>query len=422
MEKYNPWWQNEKDEVLEEWKKKKVKWEPEIINDINLQPFSLHFLTGPRQVGKTTTLKILINKLIQKGINSKSIFYYQCDELLDFKELGEILDDYYNAREFWNINQSYVILDEITFVDEWWRAIKSRIDKKQMKNDVIIITGSASIELLKEKERFPGRRGHGQDLILRPLSFDNYVQLFDQLSIKQLEIQDITKFDDVIKTNKLFSGTLSQIFLNYIESGGFPRAIIDYIESGKVKESTKKTYLDWLKSDWQKNNKNERFMKEIISYLINTRLSPLSWLSITKNTSINSPNTTEAYIATLENMYAINILYHISPDFKINYRKNKKIHFIDPFIHRLMAEYTRSEILTENIVESVVGAHLSRKLQTFYWKNNSEVDVIGIINDKQVGIEVKWGPKNWRKPKHLTQTFVLTKDIIPIFLATFKLN
>ncbi|MHA1298973.1 MAG: ATP-binding protein, partial [Candidatus Helarchaeota archaeon] len=152
MEKYNPWWQNEKDEVLEEWKKKKVKWEPEIINDINLQPFSLHFLTGPRQVGKTTTLKILINKLIQKGINSKSIFYYQCDELLDFKELGEILDDYYNAREFWNINQSYVILDEIPFVDEWWRAIKSRIDKNQMKNDVIIKTGSASIELLKEKE------------------------------------------------------------------------------------------------------------------------------------------------------------------------------------------------------------------------------------------------------------------------------
>ncbi|MHA1380258.1 MAG: ATP-binding protein [Candidatus Helarchaeota archaeon] len=422
MERYNPWWQNEKDEVLEEWKKSKVKWEPEIINKINFQPFSLHFLTGPRQVGKTTTLKILINKLIQKGVNSKSIFYYQCDELLDFKELGEILDDYYNAKEYWKIDQSYVILDEITFVHEWWRAIKSRIDKKQMKNDVIIITGSASIELLKEKERFPGRRGQGQDLILRPLSFDNYVQLSNQLAIKQLEIQEINRFDDAIKTNKLFSTTLSQIFLNYIESGGFPRAIIDYMESGKVKESTKKTYLDWLKSDWQKDNKNERFMKEIISYLINTRLSPISWLSITKNTSIGSSNTTETYVTALENMYAINILHHISPDFKINYRKNKKIHFIDPFIYRLMAEYTRSEILTENIVESIVAAHLSRRSQTFYWKNNSEVDIIGIINDKQVGFEVKWGPKSWRRPKHLTQTFLLTKDIIPIFLATFKLN
>ncbi len=101
---------------------------------------------------------------------------------------------------------------------------------------------------------------------------------------------------------------------------------------------------------------------------------------------------------------------------------NKKIHFIDPFIHRLMAEYTRSEILTEHVVESTVAAHLSRKSRTFYWKNGSEIDMIGIINDKQVGFEVKWGPKSWKKPKHLTQTFLLTKEVIPIFLASLKLN
>lgn len=422
MERYNPWWQNEEDEDYRIWRESKIKWRPDIIDEIDFKPFSLHFFTGPRQIGKTTALKILINELIKKGTSPKSIFYYQCDELIDYKELGEVLDNYYNARGHWEVKNSYIFLDEITFVNDWWRAIKSRIDKKQMINDVLIITGSASIELLKEKERFPGRRGNGQDLVLMPLSFDKYIEVFENLSLKKFEIQEINNFSEAMKVNKVFSSKLNQLFENYVESGGFPLAIIDFMDKGKIRENTKRTYLDWLKSDWQKDNKNERFMKEIISYLVNSRLSPISWLSITKNTSINSPHTTETYISALENIYALKVLYQIDPSFKIMYKKNKKVHFYDPFIYRLMADYTRSEIYTENIVESIVATHLSRKIPTYYWKNKTEVDTIGIINDEQIGFETKWGPKNWKKPIHLKKIHLLTKEMIPLFLAIFKLN
>ncbi|MHA1146483.1 MAG: ATP-binding protein [Candidatus Helarchaeota archaeon] len=422
MERFNPWWQNEEDEDFTAWKNSKIKWRPDIIDKINFKPFSLHFLSGPRQVGKTTALKILINDLLEKGRSPKSLFYYQCDELIDFKELGEVLDDYYNARKHWKETQSFIFLDEITFVNDWWRAIKARIDNKQMKNDVIILTGSASIELLKEKERFPGRRGNGQDHILMPLSFDKYVEILSKLRLQKYELNRIDEFDTAIKANKIFSKELNQLFGNYVVTGGFPLPIIDFVEKGKIGESTKRTYLDWIKSDWQKDNKNEKFMKEIIFSLINSRLSPISWLSITKNTSINSPNTTETYISTLENMHVVKILYQIDPDFKIKYRKNKKIHFIDPFIYKLMAEYTRSEVHTDNLIESITATHLSRKIPTYYWKNRTEVDVIGIINNKQVGFEIKLRPISWKKPIHLKQAHLLTKEIIPIFLGTFKFN
>ncbi|MHA1785202.1 MAG: ATP-binding protein [Candidatus Helarchaeota archaeon] len=422
MERFNPWWQNEEDENIAKWKQKEIKWRPEIIKNISLEPFSLHFLTGPRQIGKTTSIKILINDLLNKNVNPNSIFYYQCDELVDFRELGEILDNYYDIRTHWKIKKSLIFLDEITFVRDWWRAIKARIDNNQFKNDVIVITGSASIDLLKEKERFPGRRGHGQDLVLLPLSFNKYIKLFEDLKSKQIEINGNNDFLEEIKVNRIFSSTFSKIFSSYLISGGFPLSIIDYIKYGKINESTKKTYLDWLKSDWQKQGKTERYMKEVISYLIQTRLSPISWLSIAKNTSINSPHTTEKYVNTLENIHAVNVVYQISPNFKINYRKNKKIHFLDPFIYKLMAEYTRNEILTETIVESVVVNHLNRKFPTYFWKNNTEIDVICLINDKQVGFEVKWGPKNWRKPKHLKNATLLTKDIIPLFLSSYNFN
>jgi uncharacterized protein len=49
-------------------------------------------------------------------------------------------------------------------VEEWHRAVKARIDKGLFKNDVIIISGSASLEILKQKEYFPGRRGSGRDI------------------------------------------------------------------------------------------------------------------------------------------------------------------------------------------------------------------------------------------------------------------
>ena len=171
--------------------------------------------------------------------------------------------------------------------------------------------------------------------------------------------------------------------------------------------------------NWQKKGKNERYVKEIISYLVQSRSSAIIWLSIVKNTSINLPHTTESYVSTLENIHAANIINQIGPDFKVKYKKNKKIHFFDPFIYKLMAEYTRNEILAENIVESVVVNHLYRKFPTYFWKNSTEIDAICVIDKQQLGFEVKWGTKTWKKPRYLKDATLLTMDIIPLFLGTY---
>ena len=77
--KKNPWWlgkEHIKEDVdYRKWEEKKIKWTPEIVDKININPFSLHFIFGPRQVGKTTAVKLLINKLLEKK-NPKSIFYF----------------------------------------------------------------------------------------------------------------------------------------------------------------------------------------------------------------------------------------------------------------------------------------------------------------------------------------------------------
>ncbi|MGC8645991.1 MAG: AAA family ATPase [Thermoplasmata archaeon] len=79
---------------------------------------------SPRQVEKTTALKILIHSLLEKH-DPRKIFYFYCDELSNYRKMGEIIDNYLSSRRSLGIKNSFIFLDEITFLDEWWRALKS---------------------------------------------------------------------------------------------------------------------------------------------------------------------------------------------------------------------------------------------------------------------------------------------------------
>ncbi len=418
MERYNPWWINEPDPIYEEWKSYRVKWIPRVINEFTFKPFSLHFLIGPRQVGKTTAIKILIHKLLEKW-DSKAIFYYSCDEVSDYIELGEIIDNYISYRNSWNIKSSIIILDEITFVNEWYRALKSRIDMGLFKNDILIIAGSASIELIAGKERFPGRRGYGKDIIMLPISFNEYINYFTKIVLKESNLLDLNELNKCIEANRVYSEVLMEYFKKYLVSGGFPISIRELFEYGRISYLSEKIYLDWIKSDIIKANKNEYYIRELISYILEAGASPLSWYTIAKNTSISSPHTVRNYIEFLEKLFIIKIAYWISPEGRVNYRKNKKIFIIDPFLMRVFSNYTKTEILESMIIESVVASHISRFTEIYYWKNKGEVDIVTKIDSKPIGFEVKWRvkPRIGRRP---IKTMLLDKEVIPIFLASLK--
>lgn len=414
---YNPWWQGEPDLFFQDWKNKSIRWVPKLLKEIAFSSFGLNFITGPRQVGKSTAVKIYIHRLLEKQVDPYAIFYCPCDELIDHMELGEILDSYLSTKNSRDIKQSLIVLDEITFVNEWWRAIKSRIDAKKFRNDTLIISGSSSVELLKEKERFPGRRGNGKDLVLYPLSFKDYSDIFIKNLISK-SLESFTTIKEFISPNVVLRKKLAELFNDYLITGGFPLAIEDHFINNKINPRTKKTYLDWIRGDIIKAGKNEASMKEIITYILKSRCTPVSWLSISKDTSINSPHTIQSYVEALEAMYIVKVFYHINPNKSINYRKNKKIHCLDPFIYRVLTDYTNIDFLDENIVESVVATHFSRIYPSYYWKNSSEIDVVSIINQEPVGFEVKWGPKKWKRPLHFKKKHLLTKDVIPLFLGT----
>ena len=417
MQEQNPWWIGDEDHTYERWKHYRVKWVPGVVEDITFKPFSLHFLVGPRQVGKTTALKICIHNLLKER-NPKSVFYYSCDELTDHRELGELLDNYLAARKEWGIGESVLFLDEVTFVEDWWRAIKARIDAGAFQRDILVVTGSASIELLGEKERFPGRRGNGKDLYLLPLDFADYAQKLGGLETKRAPARDLQAVERCAKANSVYGTKLSELFSAYLKTGGFPMPVREHFEEGRISPESWRTYLDWLRSDWKRAGKSDGYMKGALNYILKARLSPVSWLGIAKETSIGSPHTAQSYVECLEDLLAVKTLNLITPESKVMFRKNKKIHIIDPFLYQTFSNYTGVNVLEETLAESVVASHLGRAFETYFWKDGSEVDAISIVGREQVGFEVKWGPKGWRKPKHLKRAFTLSKENLPLFLSS----
>ena len=201
-------------------------------------------------------------------------------------------------------------------------------------------------------------------------------------------------------------------------TGGFPLPIEEMYTTGRISFETRKTYIDWLKNDFVKLGRNEAYMKEILAYIVGTRLAPISWLSISRETSISSPHTTQAYVEDLKKLFVVKILNFLNVDSKIIYRKNKKIHIIDPFLYDTICELVNMKPIEDDKLKSVVATHLARKYPVFYWRNRTEIDVVTIVNNKQFGIEVKTAPKRWIKPKHLKDLLVLTRPEIPVFLAS----
>jgi predicted AAA+ superfamily ATPase len=415
MERYNPWWADEPDTGYLAWTQQPVRWVPDIVKEISLDPFALHFITGPRQVGKTTALKILIGQLLEQGREPKSILYYSCDELTDHHELGEVLDGYYRSRDAWGVDASVIILDEITFVKDWWRSVKTRIDQGLSSKDIMIITGSVSVDLLKQKEMFPGRRGNGKDLVLRPLDFSTYSKVSGDLELKRGNLDDL---DTAFAANSMFSDRLRHLFDQYMLSGGFPLAIQDLHRHGKVTTETERAYLDWMKGDWNKAGKSDRYMKEVLSYLARAKGTPISWNGITSETSIDSPHTARSYVEVLEGMYAALILHNLRPDGRIEYKKNKKVHLTDPFIMRLVSNYTGEGHSHEWAMEAVAASHVARRTEAYYWRGKTECDVVALVQGRQVGFEVKTGVGRWRPPWHIKESYLLDRDSFPVYMST----
>ena len=394
VRRHNPWWSGERDPVVERWRRASVKWIPEWIKEVSLEPFSLNFVIGPRQVGKTTGLRLLIHRLLEDR-SPYQLFYFNCDFTADMEHLRRVLDLYLSVKRAHGLSECFIFLDEVGSTAGWWRVIKGYIDLGALDDCVLTLAGSSTLRLKGEVELFPGRRGKGTDVKALPLTFKEFAE------VHGVKIPLSGNLERDIAEAKLYQDKLEDLFKQYLKLGGFPLSI-------NRDERAPEYLLLALEGELLRLGKSPQIAKAIISSIMRKAPSPLSYSAIAKDIGV-SYKTVEDYIQTLRKLFLLEIAYHKEGK-RILWRKEKKIFFLDPFIANTLAEWACETPLQASIYEWVTQAHLHRKYgEVYYYRNAYEIDCIA----RNLKIEVKAGKPHRKYPKN---TITLTQEDIPPFL------
>ena len=267
-------------------------------------------IRGPRRIGKTSTLKYIIEEMISEGYSPDSFLYLSLDldeffvEINKKRRLRELLTQIISSYKKPGI-PLILILDEVTFYKGWARVLKNLVDAGVVGGGIgIIATGSYSLDLGSAKRELSGRFGKlgescGADLLFSPRRFievaesvlDNAVSFrsffskkLGYLSRRAGILEYLSGFQDESDNLKYgytetikgflekYYDDLHQLLLeNYFFAGGYPRKIYQTILSmreGNLNVPDARyvdDIYDLLVSDAKKFNLDVNVVRQILS-------------------------------------------------------------------------------------------------------------------------------------------------------------
>ncbi len=364
-------------------------------------------LTGGRQIGKTTSTKLLIEEVLKtKKIAAESIFFLPADQILDHIQLTRILRFFLESLPK-NSSTFLLVIDEITFVKDWDKSIKALADEAWFRRGFCLLTGSDTVLLKEAASRFPGRRGKADqvDFHLRPLSFREYVNLLDAPCLKKPESN----------TDKIFN-----YFHTYLQCGGYLRAINDLHSTQKISLSTYATFEQWVRGDFIKRGKSEENLLKVLQALLEVGVSQSSLSNLATHSGLSKDSLID-YVELLQRMDIVFMLEAYDSSKKIAFpKKAKKFHFADPFIQNTLEQWLLRErrIQKESEeslkVESCVASQYQSKIPTYYLKADGEIDLVMVLGKQFLPLEVKWAnqirAKDLKQLKKYQSSILLSKN------------
>lgn len=333
-------------------------------------------ISGSRQVGKSKLIFMLIKHLLEaKRCAATDIFYFNLDErlLLPLFQSTSLLIDFLNFGS--NHHRKYVFIDEFQKIPHAGNFIKALFDLKLPVK--IIVSGSSSLEMAKNKETLTGRK---QVFFVYPFSFEEFID-YENSELAAIENLELTKKN------------LQQLFLKYITYGGYPRILLeDNIEKKALK--LKEIHSSYLEKDilnFIKIENIEKFNKLI--YLLASQVGNLVNKNEISSTLALNMATTERYLDILSGTYVFD---YVSPYFSNPHKeisKMPKVYINDLGLKNIIE--TQSFILREtgsmieNFVYNELKIKFHKKLKFWRTQTKAEVDFVIDNGSSVVPIEVK---------------------------------
>ncbi len=222
------------------------------------------FVTGPRQVGKTTLAKSLAE-------NFQRPLYLNYDSAVDRKRI---------ARADWTAAYDYVMLDEIHAMPDWKSYLKGVFDTKPATQS-LLITGSARLDTFRQTgESLAGRYFRWR---LHPFSVKEFLP---QVAAPAHALDALLRF------------------------GGFPEPLLKATDAAR-KRWQNQYFTDLVREDVREFSRIQevRSMRLLVEMLRTRTGSPLSFDALGRDLAL-APNTVRNYIEILE---ALHIIFLVRP-------------------------------------------------------------------------------------------------------------
>ncbi|MBO3808986.1 MAG: ATP-binding protein [Candidatus Brockarchaeota archaeon] len=356
----NEWW-----ETRSISREKARKYRRKVFSEVEKTYFQYNqilILTGLRRVGKTTIIHQLIEELLKKGHDPKSILYFSFDEMVE--DPLKVLEEYARITKVdWRSKRVFLFLDEVHKLRGWSSKIKILYDS--LPNLKICVSGSASIAV--ETEAIRNLAGRFFTFEVQPLTLREFAEIYFER-----EMDDFELYEDRLKT--IFEDYIRKPFPEIVKWDD-PRRVNEYIRT-LVVEKVMKSDIPGLFDNVNVSllsTLTETFMKNVGMILNITSIS--RELGVHKLTLVK-------HIKFLEYSKLIRIVKNYRPSIRAESRKLVKIYPYNIALSFCFYPELSSGQISEGLVASALNL-------TRYWrKNQREVDFLK-TNGEIVPIEVK---------------------------------
>ena len=363
-------------------------------------------ITGARQVGKTSILRMLYKQLLEE---EKKAFFLSFEDIRILQSANEHPDRVFHhvalepkpIMEGEAESRLYLLIDEVQYAKDPTNFLKYLYDKYES-NVKVIATGSSAFYIdRKFKDSLAGRK---RIFNLLPLSFSEYL-LFKERENLQVEVDNLRKRTEY---QSPFREELERLLFEYLLFGGYPAVVLE----NDPRE--KQFLLDELKNAYVKRDMLESgVVHEGKFYLLLQLLADQAGNLVNRNELAGTLQidikTVDNYLYILEKCYHIFLVRPFFRSLRKELTKMPKVYFNDlglrnAFLNRFGEAHSRPD--KGQLLENYYFCQLRQAYnldQIKFWRTADKQEVDFIIEESfGVGkaLEVKWNKANFKPKKY----------------------
>jgi predicted AAA+ superfamily ATPase len=385
--RFNPWWTTPSweadDPHLRRLEAQPTRLPTPQVEQVDLLRPTVHILRGPRQVGKSTDLKLLAQRTLSARGEPRSIVYLSLD-LLEGQPPSALVEAVGRALDLAGRSEGarLILLDEVTSAERWQTAVKSLWDDGQIDRDVVVCTGSSAIDLAEgAAERLPGRRGPGRDFLVLPQGFGPFARAVDGanppgLGLSVAEIVSPAG-QEAMRDARIHLPSLQRALERYLRFGGLPAAVAE-AAGGRPEPSEEVQTVLWdsFVREVQRRGASIPAAQALLERVMRSLGSKVSWSKMAREMDVplgagrragagkTDPRTLQSYVEPLALNYFALILYFWKQGFGSgDVAKDKKVYFGDPLLHTIVANRVGLQRDPHADVENAVALALYRRYE-----------------------------------------------------------